>query len=249
MTETWYRKLTQNEKPNYKPEEGTFQLFNIYKLTNLIKFMNIKILQHKYDGVKIVQVTKSDDIFQLVDHVHETNSILVVCAYLVCDQRMTPVAALKLFEGIQTATYVKDPLATYNLEIIDYLEALEFAIQQGWYDYKRFDASGYLHYNNFNNGDINWIVPNLILAFSGPSDQPSLNGPTPSNSCHLVLTKLQECGVNTIIRLNEPEYERVFFLQNNIDHEDIIFEDGTVPNEVSHCHPAQNFAFHANHAS
>lgn len=57
-------------------------------------------------------------------------------------------------------------------------------------------------------------------------------GPTPSNPCHLSLKKLQECGVNTIIRLNEEEYDRTFFLQNGIDHVDIIFEDGTVPDEV-----------------
>jgi hypothetical protein len=103
----------------------------------------------------------------------KTNSILVMCAYLVCEQKRPPIEALKLFEGIPTAKYIKDPLATYHLDVIDYLEAIEFAATNGWYDYKKFDATGYLHYNHFNNGDINWIVPNFMLAFSGPSDEPT----------------------------------------------------------------------------
>lgn len=103
----------------------------------------------------------------------ETNSILVMCAYLVLEHKWHPVEALRLFEGIATVKYVKDPLATYHLEVIDYLEALEFASTKGWYDYKKFDSSGYLHYDSFNNGDINWIIPNMMLAFSGPSDEPT----------------------------------------------------------------------------
>lgn len=54
----------------------------------------------------------------------------------------------------------------------------------------------------------------------------------PSNTCELVLAKLSECGVKTIIRLNEEEYDRGFFIKNGIDQVDVIFEDGTVPNEV-----------------
>jgi len=153
-----------------------------------------------------------------------------MCTYLVAEHKVAPVEALKLFEGIYTAKYVKDPEATYCIEVIDYLEAIEFAIQKGWYDYKKFDATGYLHYNNFNNGDINWIVPNFILAFSGPTDDKKTFGP--ANSVELALTKLRECGVNTIIRLNEEEYDRNYFIENGIDHVDLIFEDGTVPDEV-----------------
>jgi protein-tyrosine phosphatase len=52
----------------------------------------------------------------------------------------------------------------------------------------------------------------------------------------VTLRKLLECGVCTIIRLNEEEYDRGFFLQNGIDHVDIIFEDGTVPDEVNFLH-------------
>lgn len=155
-----------------------------------------------------------------------------MCAYLICEQKIDAVTALKKFEGIITIQYVKDPLSLQALEVIDYLEAIEFAVFKGWYDYKKFDASGYLHYNNFNNGDINWIIPNFVLAFSGPSDTPTSKGPTPSNACPLVLKKLHDCGVNTIIRLNDEEYDRDYFVENGIDHVDLIFEDGTAPNEV-----------------
>ena len=152
-----------------------------------------------------------------------------MCAYLVAEHKVPPVQALKLFEGIYTAKYVKDPQSTYSLEVIDYLEALEFAIEKGWYEYKKFDSTGYLHFNNFNNGDINWIVPNFILAFSGPTDDKKTFGP--ANHVNLALTKLRECGVNTIIRLNEEEYDSNYFTENNMSHVDLIFEDGTVPDD------------------
>ena len=93
-----------------------------------------------------------------------------MCAYLICEHKIAPLDALKLFEGIYCAPYIKDPLGQYPLEVMDYLEALEFASKKGWYDYKKFDSTGYLHYNNFNNGDINWIIPDFMLAFSGPAD-------------------------------------------------------------------------------
>lgn len=150
---------------------------------------------------------------------------------------MAPIAALKKFEGIPTAKYIKDPDSVFHLEVIDYLEGLDFAIKKGWYDYRKFDSTTYLNLNNFTNGDINWIVPNLILAFAGPVDQPLSRlecdtAKDPSNPSAVVIPKLKECGVQTVIRLNDEEYDRQVFLAQSIDHVDLIFEDGTAPDAV-----------------
>ena len=44
------------------------------------------------------------------------------------------------------------------------------AIKLGWYDYKTFDVYDYQHYYKVENGDMNWIVPDKFISFSGPLD-------------------------------------------------------------------------------
>ena len=41
----------------------------------------------------------------------------------------------------------------------------------GWYDYKTFKYREYEHNYKLANGDMNWIVPAKILAFSSPTDE------------------------------------------------------------------------------
>jgi hypothetical protein len=48
------------------------------------------------------------------------------------------------------------------------LEAFKYAQNLGWYDYKHFDSKNYIHYDMTSNGDLNWIVPNFLIACAGP---------------------------------------------------------------------------------
>ena len=43
----------------------------------------------------------------------------------------------------------------------------------GWYNFKVFDNKEYEYYEQVENGDLNWIIPNKFIAFMGPVD-PSL---------------------------------------------------------------------------
>ena len=51
------------------------------------------------------------------------------------------------------------------------LKGLEAALSYGWYDYEKFDAREYEHYEKVENGDLNWIVPGKFVAFMGPVDR------------------------------------------------------------------------------
>ena len=55
-------------------------------------------------------------------------------------------------------------------QLLDCLRGLEHAIKLGWFDYKTFKAKDYEHYAKVENGDLNWIIPGKVLAFSSPSD-------------------------------------------------------------------------------
>ena len=40
----------------------------------------------------------------------------------------------------------------------------------GWFDFRKFDIAEYEHYEKMENGDLNWVIPGKLLAFSSPYD-------------------------------------------------------------------------------
>eukprot|EP00760_Papus_ankaliazontas_P008165 PhM_4_TR13680/c0_g1_i1/m.75396/K06639/CDC14; cell division cycle 14 len=113
----------------------------------------------------------------------------------------------------------------FNLSVSDVISAVARAVSLKWFDVSTFDVSEYHHYEQIVNGDFNWIIPNRILAFSGPG------------SPHTCYTSEQYCklfrrlGVNTIIRLNNKTYDRAGFVQSGFQHHDLYFDDGSAPSE------------------
>ena len=47
---------------------------------------------------------------------------------------------------------------------------LEYAMRMGWFDFNTFQLDQYEHLEQLENGDINWVIPGKILAFSSPYD-------------------------------------------------------------------------------
>ena len=56
--------------------------------------------------------------------------------------------------------------------ILHCLLGLEYAIKLKWFDVKTFNLRDYEFYERVENGDLNWIIPNKFIAFSGPSNTP-----------------------------------------------------------------------------
>jgi cell division cycle 14 len=52
------------------------------------------------------------------------------------------------------------------------LRGLDYAIKLGWFDIKTFNLRDYEFYEKVENGDLNWIIPDKFIAFSGPSKTP-----------------------------------------------------------------------------
>ena len=55
-------------------------------------------------------------------------------------------------------------------QILDCLRGLQYAILLGWFDIKKFDITEYEHYEQIENGDLNWVIPGKFVAFSTPYD-------------------------------------------------------------------------------
>ena len=101
-----------------------------------------------------------------------------------------------------------------------------------------FCSKSYSLYSNFLNGDMNWIVPHHILAFSSPADNTSSRMTLTleskiANSVSTTAKSLSALGVKTIIRLNEPLYDKKYFETKGFTHVDIVFPDGSIPKTVN----------------
>lgn len=98
----------------------------------------------------------------------------------------------------------------------------------GWYGYKTFKYKDYETNYKLQNGDMNWIVPDKILAFSSPADD-GRDGGLPAQ---FFIGKFKKMNIKGIIRLNEPLYDENVFKNEGINVYDLEFTDGTCPNKV-----------------
>ena len=114
---------------------------------------------------------------------------------------------------------------SYQLEVIHCLQALEKAIQKRWYNYLTFNIDEYMRLNQLDYGDINWIIPGKILAFSSPSTNKRDGCLKPS----FFLPVFRFHAVCSVIRLNEKMYPHSEFEDDGVKVYDMEYPDGSNP--------------------
>ncbi len=117
----------------------------------------------------------------------------------------------------------------YECTVQHCLEGLQFAVNHKWYDYHSFNVKEYEHYEKVENGDLNWIIPGKFMAFMGPVDKEEGPERQYGHSAASYVGIFKHLKVSKVYRLNDPKYERNSFIKNGIEHEDLIFADGSVP--------------------
>lgn len=94
---------------------------------------------------------------------------------------------------------------SYKCTNLHCLQGLQTAMHLGWYHYKTFDVQEYQHFEKVENGDLNWILPEKFVAFSGPLNVTDKYGSfTPEDYVPI----FKKMGVTLVVRLNKPQYER-----------------------------------------
>jgi cell division cycle 14 len=87
----------------------------------------------------------------------------------------------------------------------------------------------YEYYEKVENGDLNWVIPNEVLAFMGPSGKSyDKNGSrlhTPDDYSKL----FNALNVERVIRLNKPTYDKNRFERFGFKVDDLYFIDGSTP--------------------
>lgn len=164
----------------------------------------------------------------------KANAAVLLGAYLVLFEDWDPEVAygpLALFESYLP---FRDPtcgISTYHLSILDCLRALAKGKKIGWIDFSNFNVEEYEYFEKVENGDLNWIVPNKFVAFSGPrARHMEMSG------YHTLVPKdyvdyFKQTGVTTVIRLNKRLYDKRGFTDHGILFYDLYFPDGSCPPE------------------
>jgi hypothetical protein len=154
---------------------GEHAMYNLAKVTEFCKELMTLEQSAKEKKVPIIYRT-TREIGKKVKSVQKTNSIVLISIFLVVCKGF-PLERLEIeFKYIDKKHYGKDKtqndqtLNDQPLNWMDYIEAILMAYKIGWYSVQTFDVNQYIYYSNFINGDLNWVVPNEVLAFSSPCD-------------------------------------------------------------------------------
>mmetsp|Transcript_24512 Transcript_24512/g.53697 ORF Transcript_24512/g.53697 Transcript_24512/m.53697 type:complete len:475 (-) Transcript_24512:279-1703(-) len=119
----------------------------------------------------------------------------------------------------------------YHLTLRDCLAALVKARQFRFFDWgDRFDVKEYEHFEQVENGDLNWIVKDKILAFAGPSFVKTVS---PEGYCTLspndYIPYFKRKNIGLVVRLNKKNYEETQFTNAGMDHYEEVYTDGSCP--------------------
>jgi len=206
-----------------KDDNGPLNLGLLYKYCKLLK---VRLDDPANKDKKLYHVTNGDE--------HKrTNAALLVGSFMVI------IMGRKPEEVSQAISELKHPLCNYHdcwrstitpgISLLDCYLAIGKAISKGLFNYTSFDVDEYDKYQEVSSGDMNWIIPGRILALKGPRTAPKNQ---PSHSPEFYLPHLKAMGVTTIVRLNKNHYDKAVFTSSGMNHHDLYFSDGTIPNNA-----------------
>ncbi|CAF0923864.1 unnamed protein product [Adineta ricciae] len=214
---------------NFYADFGPLNLAVVHRYcTKLNKKLNNPTLGHK----RIIHYTTFDPK-------KRANAAFLIAAYSIIYLRRTPEDAYKpLVNGIN-AFHSFLPFrdaslgsSSYNLTLLDTLQGLYKAMLHGFFDFENFDLEEYEHYEKVENGDLNWIVPRKILAFSGPHTKSKIENGYPLHAPEAYFTYFRKRNVTTIVRLNKKIYDAKRFSDAGFDHHELFFNDGSTPSDA-----------------
>ncbi|KAL3662270.1 hypothetical protein V7S43_012598 [Phytophthora oleae] len=126
-------------------------------------------------------------------------------------------------------------VCTFFITLLDCAQAVHKAISTSLWSYQTFSIDEYDRLDRLENGDVNWIVPGKLLAFSGPQREQILLDAESGASTLLAkdyAVLFRGIGVTCVIRFNEATtYDRKAFIHTGIRHIDMPFPDGSNPSD------------------
>ncbi|KAJ0059331.1 hypothetical protein NL108_015506 [Boleophthalmus pectinirostris] len=121
---------------------------------------------------------------------------------------------------------------SFNLSVLDCLHGIHKAVQHGFLDFDKFKVEDYEHYERVENGDLNWIIPGKLLAFSSPHQRSKMDNGYPVHAPEAYFPFFRQHGVTDVVRLNKKMYDARRFDGAGFTHHDLFFLDGSTPSDL-----------------
>jgi len=160
------------------------------------------------------------------------NAAVLICAWQILYMGRTPDEAFEEFRGAAFPAFhdASPCVCTYKLGVLDVLRGLAKAKLYNFFNFDTFDVQEYEFFEQVENGDLNWIIDNKILAFAGPHYTNALSKEgyrtlTPDDYIPYYKSK----NVDLVIRLNKKYYDEQKFIDAGINHFEQYYLDGSVP--------------------
>jgi cell division cycle 14 len=121
-------------------------------------------------------------------------------------------------------------ICTYQLTILDTLRGLYKARECKFFDLDTFNIDEYEHYEQVENGDLNWCVAGKFIAFAGPHATREMSAGGYHTLCPSdYIPYFKKRNVTLVVRLNKKYYPADSFVSHGIDHIELEFLDGSNP--------------------
>nr|CAD7576040.1 unnamed protein product [Timema californicum] len=205
-----------------------FGPLNLSKLYRYCKKLNEKLRSKYFDEKIIVHYTT-------LNKQKRANAAFLIASYSVMYLKKTPEEAYRLltsdgpsFVPFRDASLMK---AKFHITLLHCLEALYKAMTLGFFNFKDFDVDEYEFYEQVENGDLNWIVPQKFLAFCGPHAKTMTKDDYPYHGPEAYFDYFKKNNVSTIVRLNQKQYSQNKFIKEGFVHKDLFFRDGSTPSD------------------
>ncbi|CAK6969401.1 cell division cycle 14Aa [Scomber scombrus] len=168
---------------------------------------------------------------------NRANAAVLIGAYAVIYLKRSPEEVYRTLISGNNVGYMpfRDAAAgesSFNLNILDCLQGIRKALQYGFLDFENFDVEEYEHYERVENGDLNWIIPGKILAFSSPHHRSKTENGYPLHAAEAYFAYFHQNYVTAVVRLNRKLYEGRKYEDVGIEHHDLFFLDGTTPSDL-----------------
>ncbi|XP_073699726.1 dual specificity protein phosphatase CDC14AB [Garra rufa] len=178
-TNTHY--FSTDEEFVYENFYADFGPLNLAMLYRYCCKLNKKLKSFTLTRKRIVHYTSFDQR-------KRANAAVLIGAYAVIYLKKTPEEAYRALISGSNASYLPFRDAsfgncTYNLTVLDCLQGVRKALQHGFLNFEAFDVNEYEHYERVENGDLNWIVPGKLLAFSGPHPKSKIENGRSTKEC------------------------------------------------------------------
>ncbi|XP_032421478.1 dual specificity protein phosphatase CDC14AB-like [Xiphophorus hellerii] len=213
--------------------ESFYADFGPLNLAMLYKYcckLNKKLKSFTMSRKKLVHFTS-------YDQKKRANAAFLIAAYSVIYLKRSPDEAYRTLISGNNTPYLpfRDAAAaesTFNLTVLDCLQGIRKALQHRFLDFETFSPEKYEHYERVENGDMNWIIPGKILAFSSPHARSRVENGYPLHAPEAYFEFFGQNNVTDVVRLNKKLYESRRFEDAQFEHHDFFFMDGSTPSDL-----------------